>query len=531
MHCVNLEIFNELQIMKGVECIMTQNKGSTIAKNTFFLYFRFLLILFVSLYTSRFTLKALGISDFGIYQAVAGVATFFAFLSNALSTGTSRYITYELGKERPRIVELFGTLMTAHFVLAILVIVIGEPVGLWFIYDKLVIPANRFNAVLVAFQFALFSMAFQITQVPYNATIIAYERMNIYAYISIIEAFLKLIIVFILYIVDYDKLAIYSMLMFLISLIVMLIYRIYCRKISTELRFNLLFDKAIFRDVASFSSWNLLTGLASSFANQGVTIVTNMFFAPVVVTLRTLALKVNDIINQFIGNFRLAVNPQIVKSYAAQDFTGSKKLALSSTKYTYYLTLFLVLPLFLLVNPFLKLWLGEVPVGLAPFVELVLIQGLFRALDTSLYAAIYANGRIKENAIISPLFDFIQLPIVFFLFKQGCPAITLVWVETVAYIILGVVVKPIIVNRIVKYELLEIYAIILNCILVTLLASILPIVMIRFIGINSIIGTIIILLVCIVSVLISVWFIGIDKYTKKILLKKLKMLRVRIVRK
>ena len=296
------------------------NNNQRIAKNTVFLYFRMLLIMLVNLYASRVTLKVLGVDDFGIYQTVGGVVTFLAFLSNALGSGTSRFITFEMGKENPKLKELFSTVRIAHIILAIFIVIIGEIVGVWAIYNKLVIPLDRMEAAVFAFHLSMIATFFQITQVPYNATIIAYEKMNVYAYASVFEAVGKLVIVYLLNLLVFDKLEVYSVLMCIVTVSVMMIYRVYCRKNFDEARSKLIFNKEMFKGVASFSGWNLLTSSAASLANQGVTIVTNMFFSPAVVTVRSLALKINSILNQFVGSFRTAVNPQIVKKYAAGDY-------------------------------------------------------------------------------------------------------------------------------------------------------------------------------------------------------------------
>lgn len=496
---------------------MMGDNNKRIAKNTLFLYFRMMLIMAVTLYTSRVTLQVLGVDDFGIYQTVGGVVTFLAFLSNALGSGTSRSITFEMGKERPRLDALFATVRMVHIILGIIIVIAGEAIGLWFIYNKLVIPDGRLRAAVFAFHLSMAATFFQITQVPYNASIIAHERMNIYAYISILEAVLKLVIVYALIISPYDKLEIYAVLMCVITILILAIYRVYCRRTFEEIGAKLSFDKNMFKGVASFAGWNLLTSSAASLANQGVTIVTNMFFSPAVVTVRSLALRINGIINQFIGNFRTAVNPQVVKKYAAGDYNDSKKLALASTQYTYYLMLVIVVPLFLLVKPTLKLWLGEVPGGLPPFVQITLIQGLFQAFDTSLYVPIYAKGQIKENAIISPLFDFVQLPVVYLLFKLGYPPIALAWVEAIACVSLGIIIKPILVHVIVKYSYKEIMLMILRCMIVTGIAVVAPGIASYLFDENTIMGFLIVLSVSLASVSIVVWMLGIDKQMKGVL--------------
>lgn len=498
---------------------MANANNQRIAKNTIFLYFRMLLIMLVNLYASRITLKVLGVDDFGIYQTVGGVVTFLAFLSNALGSGTSRFITFEMGKENSRLKELFSTVRIAHIILAIFIVIVGEVIGMWAIYNKLVIPSERMNAAVFAFHFSMIATFFQITQVPYNATIIAYEKMNVYAYVSIIEAVGKLLIVYLLNILTFDKLEIYAVLMCLVTVGVMLIYRIYCRLNFEETKGKLIFDKELFKGVASFSGWNLITSSAASLANQGVTIVTNMFFSPAVVTIRSLALKLNGILNQFVGSFRTAVNPQIVKKYAAEDYEGAKKLSLVSTKYTYYLMLIIVLPLFLLCEPALKLWLEEVPNGLVLFTRIALIQGLFQAFDTSLYTPIYANGRIKENAIISPLFDALQLPAVYILFKLGAPAVTLAWVELFACVALGIIIKPILVHIIVKYDYKEIMLMIGSCGIVTIIACIVPVIVSTILDPNTVKGFLVIGMACMCSLGLVIWFIGLDKSMRNMLIE------------
>ncbi len=498
---------------------MASDNNQRIAKNTIFLYFRMMLIMIVNLYASRVTLKVLGVDDYGIYQTVGGVVTFLAFLSNALASGTSRFITFEMGKKDSRLKELFSTVRIAHVILAVIICVAGEVIGLWAIYNKLVIPVDRLNAAVFAFHFSMLATFFQITQVPYNATIIAYEKMNVYAYVSIIEAVGKLGIVYFLNILLFDKLELYAVLMCIVTIGVMLIYRIYCRKNFDETRAKLVFDKEIFKGVASFSGWNLLTSSAASMANQGVTIVTNMFFSPAVVTVRSLALKINSILNQFVGSFRTAVNPQIIKKYAAGDYEGSKKLALISTKYTYYLMLIIVLPLFLLCEPALKIWLDEVPEGLVLFTRIALIQGLFQAFDTSLYTPIYAKGRIKENAIISPMFDALQLPVVYILFKAGAPAVALAWVELFACVVLGVVIKPILVHLIVKYNYSEIMYMIAHCVIVTVASCIVPILVFNILNPNTVIGFIGVGFACMISLGFVIWTIGLDSYMRTMLIE------------
>ena len=486
-----------------------------------------IIIMLVSLYTSRVTLKVLGSDDYGIYQAVGGTVTFLAFLSNALATGTSRFITFEMGKDKPKTAELFATVRTAHLILAAAVLVLGEIAGLWFLFNKLILPPERLGASVFAFHFSMAATFFQITQVPYNATIIAHERMKVYAYISLLEATLKLLLVFALQVFLFDKLRVYSVLMFVTTVLILMTYRIYCRKVFPETKAKFGFNKGIFKEVAAFSNWSLFSSASSSLANQGVTVVTNMFFEPAAVTLRSLALTVNNALNVFISNFRTAVNPQIIKKYAAGDHEGSKKLALESTRYTYYLMLLIVLPLFLTLSPVLKIWLGDVPEGLLPFVRLALIQGLFQAFDTSLYVPMYAKGRIKENALISPLLDFIQLPLIYVLFWFGFPPVTLAWVAASCYAVLAFIVKPVLVHVIAGYEYGKIMKMIGRCLAVTVVSAILPVVLSIMLDENTVAGFLAILCASLLSSVAVIWTLGVDKNVRKLLIKWLKELPFR----
>lgn len=498
---------------------MANKDNQRIAKNTIFLYFRMLLIMFVNLYASRVTLQVLGVDDYGIYQTVGGVVTFLAFLSNALGSGTSRFITFEMGKEKPRMAELLSTVRIAHIVMALVIVCVGEISGLWAIHHKLVIPADRVEAAVFAFHFSMLATFFQITQVPYNATIIAYEKMNIYAYVSIVEAVGKLAIVYLLNVLLFDKLKVYAVLMCFVTVLVMLLYRIYCRRHYQEIREKLVFNRSIFRYVASFSAWNLLSSSAASLSDQGVTIVINMFFSPAMVTLRSLAMKVNGVINQFVASFRTAVDPQIVKKYASGDYTGSRKLALEAAKFTFYLTMIIVVPFFILTEILLHIWLGVVPSGLVVFVRIVLIENLFESFSASFYAPVYAKGQIKESAIVCPIINALQLPVVYILYKLGAPAVVCAWTNLFVAVVIGFIIRPIFLHTVTQYPWKDILGTIFQCVFVTIFSLIGPICVSGLADSSTIWGVFVIGITCVTSILCVVWLFGIDKEMKSHLIK------------
>lgn len=505
---------------------MQHNTNSkTIAKNTIFLYFRMMFTMLVSLYTSRVILQILGVEDFGIYQTVGGVVGMLSFLNGALSSGSSRFLTYEIGVgNQIKLKKTFSTIFIVHLLLAVVVLIIAETVGLWFVHNKLIIPPERIDAANKAYHWSVVASIVAITQVPYTSCIIAHEKMSIYAYMSIIESVLKLSIVFLLPLGGYDKLAFYAVLYLIVNVIIATCYRLYCLKHIEESRFVKLWDKTIFKGVLSYSSWNLLANASLALVNQGGIILINMFFNPAVVTAQTLANQVNMAANQFITNFRTAANPQIVKKYAVGDYTGSKNLLLNSTKYSYYLMLLIALPIILVADILLQIWLGEVPEYTSSFLRITIVGSLFSVFDTSFYTALYAKGQIKENALISPAIYAVVFPITYILYKIGFPPVALSLTMTICTSIVALIVKPFLLIKIVNYQLHDIFAVYKDCLIVTLYSVIVPLIIYICIHAkyNAIIEFFVLIFVSVISVIITVWFKGIDENIKHFLSSKFK---------
>ena len=466
----------------------------------------------ITLYTSRVVLKILGIDDYGIYQAVGGIVGFLSFLNNALGTGTSRFITFGLGEgEKDKLQKIFSTTLTVHICLAVFIVVLAETIGLWFLYNKLVIPDNRFEASLVVYHLSIVTAFFSLTQVPYGACIIAHEKMSVYAYVSIVDAVLKLLIVYLLGIGEIDKLKLYALLLCLIQVGEIIFYNLYCVKRFEESKFKILIDKPIFKEIASFSGWSLFAGGSIALNNQGILMLLNMFFSPAVVTARSISLQVNNAVNQFVTNFQTAANPQIVKLYAAKDYEGSKRLLLQTTKFSYYLMLLLCLPVCLCAQQLLDIWLEEVPEYAVIFLQIIVVQSLFCVFDTSFYRALYAKGRLRENALISPTLGFLTFPIVYVLFKNGFSPVALSWASLISYAVLGLIVKPLLVIKIVNYKWKDIFSVFVPCLKVTAVALPIPIAFGLYISINNILIYISLMtILCILSVGITTWFLGTD---------------------
>lgn len=506
-----------------------QSSSKVIAKNTMYLYVRMMFTMLVTLYTSRVVLNVLGVDDYGIYQSVGGIVTFLTFINNALSGASSRYLTYELGTgNQEKLKRTFSTTFTIQAILALFIVVVTEIVGMWFLENKLIIPDERMEAARYAFHLSVIAVFLTLMQVPYSACIIAHEKMSVYAYISIAEVVLNLSIVFLLDIGGVDKLVLYAILIALVQVGLSFFYFYYCHSRFIESHYRPIFDKNIFKSVFGFSGWSLFANGSIALNNQGVLILLNMFFSPAIVAARAISLQVNMAANKFVNNFRTAVNPQIVKRYAAKDFDGSKRLLLSSTKYSYFLMLAICLPLVLLAKPVLRLWLGVIPDYTVIFLQLIVIQSLFQVFDTSFFTALYAKGQLKENALISPVFGFLQFPVVYFLFKWGFSPVALSWASLICYAILGIYIKPMLIIKVVNYSWRDIWGVFRPCLFVTIAALPIPIVLSYIYNCdNSIVLSIILLFVSLLSVFFSVWFLGLDKEMK---IQILQFIKARIVK-
>lgn len=489
-----------------------QSNTKTIAKNTMYLYFRMMVTMIISLYTSRVILQVLGVDDYGIYQAVGGIVGLLSFINNALGTGSSRFITFGLGEgDAEKLKNIFATTFTGHVILAILIVVVAETAGLWFLHHKMVVPPDRIDAAEWVFHLSILTAFFNLTQVPFNACIIAHERMTVYAYISIIEAVLKLIIVYLLVIGNIDKLILYALLLCLLQVGIVVFYRFYCVHHFAEARMRLHIEKGVFREIVGFSGWSFFSQVSIAINNQGILLLLNIFFTPAIVTARSISIQVNMAVNQFLSNFQTAATPQIVKRYAAKDYEGSKRLLLDTTKYSYYLMLVLVVPICMTAHELLLLWLGVVPQYTDIFLQLILIQSLFQVFDASFYRALYAKGQLRENAILSPLAGYISFAIVYILFKLGYSPVVLSWAMLITCALVGLVIKPILVIRIVNYTWHDVFSVLIPCLRVTLVSLPIPLFVdywLDMLHLPMFTNFIITAFVCVISVACASWFLG-----------------------
>lgn len=396
----------------------TSANNKRIAKNTLLLYFRMLFMMTVSLYTSRVILQVLGIEDFGINNVVGGVITMLGFLTSSLAAASSRYITYDLGKGDVAVMKkTFGNILSIHLLLAVIIIIIGETIGLWFMTTQLQIPQAREAAAFWVYQFSIVSFVLSVISVPYNASIIAHEKMSAFAYISIIDAVLKLLIVYLLLVIPYDKLIVYAALFCCIQVFDRIVYSVYCRKHFAETRSGLSFDKKLFKEIFAFAGWTMNGNLAVIGYTQGINVLLNIFFGPAVNAARGIAVQVQNVTRQFCTNFQMALNPQLTKSYATGNYAHMHQLLKVSSKFSFYLMLLISLPLMLEAPLILKWWLGTVPEHTVSFLQLILCTGILLALSNPIIVAVHATGKLKKFQLIEGSMLLSIVPIAYILLK------------------------------------------------------------------------------------------------------------------
>ncbi len=397
-----------------------ESSNRRIARNTLMLYIRMLLTVAVGIYTSRVVLNTLGVVDYGICNVVGGVVSMLGFLNASLAGATSRFITFELGRgDRQRLADTFSSALIAHMGIALVVILVAETVGLWFVTHKLVIPAERMTAALWVYHLSIASAAISITQVPYTACVIAHERMSVYAYMEILNSVLKLLIVYVLLVGNFDKLKLYAVLTFLVSATIAMIYRIYCIRKFDEAHFHWTINKEILRPMVSFSAWDVYGNLSVSANSQGTNMMLNMFFGPIVNAAAGIAYTFAGYMTVFATNVSMAFRPHIIKQYAAGDIEGMEKSLCSSAKFTSFLMLLCLIPMAFETDYVLTLWLGKVPQYCTVLCKITLVAYLFSVLSQITCTAVHATGHIRAMSIYTGTTLIIALVPTYILMRFG----------------------------------------------------------------------------------------------------------------
>lgn len=434
--------------MEQVSSTSTNNKR--IAKNTVFLYTRMALSMLVSLYTSRVVLQTLGVEDFGIYSLVGGVVVMFQFLNSSLSGATSRFLTFELGKgDVQRLKDTFSTAMMAHLLMAAFVFIVAETVGLWFISTQLVIPEGRMFAAHIVYQCSVLSLMVTFTQVPYNASIISHEKMDIFAYIELLSVFLRLGIVYLLVVGNFDKLILYAILVLAVSMTIAIIYRVYAIRHFNECHFNILWKPKILKPMLTFSGWDLYNYTANSAWQFGVNSMINIFCGVVYNAAGGIALAVNGTLSHFGGNVILAFKPQIIKQYAIGNIAEMVRLMINASRYSLLLFLIFATPLLVETDFVLRIWLGNPPEKTIEFTRLLILSCIPSSLKDIITAAIHATGRIKFVSLCNGSLTFISLIPAYILLSMDC-VVESVYVCFFITRILCLICAMIILNNLVK---------------------------------------------------------------------------------
>lgn len=491
-----------------------------IAKNTLLLYFRMLLLMLISLYTSRVVLNALGVEDYGIYNVVGGVVMMSSMLSGSLNAAISRYLTFELGTgNSERLKKVFSCSLTIQFCIAFIVIIMAETIGLWFLNEKMVIPEDRLFAANWCFQFSVVNFAINLIWVPYNAAIIAHERMSAFAYISISEAIGKMVVAWSIVFNPIDRLIFYALMVTAIAGAISFVYIFYCKKHFEECSYRFIIDKNLLKQIFGFAGWNFIGSSASILRDQGGNIIINLFCGPAVNAARGITTKVNTVINGFVQNYMVAMNPQIIKSYAEGDKHYMMILLYKGARFSYYLLLLLSLPVLLNTQYILNIWLAIVPEHTANFVQLILVFALHESLANPLITAMLATGDIKKYQICAGGLNLLNLPVSYVALKMGYPPETVFIVAIIfSFVVQAVrlVLLRDMINLSIRGYLQKVY---LNIFFVSLLALFLPVLLnlyfersfYHFLSVSSItvVWTLVVVLLC-----------GLDKSERASLLKR-----------
>lgn len=509
----------------------TATNNKRIAKNTLLLYFRMLFMMVISLYTSRVVLNALGVEDFGIYNVVGGIVAMFSVLSGSLSAAISRFITYELGKgNQNNLNAIFSSAVTIQLGLALAIIILAETIGTWFLNAKMVIPGTRIEATNWVFQFSILTFAINLISVPYNASIIAHEKMSAFAYISILEAVGKLSIAYLIVISPIDKLIFYAILMCIMALVIRFTYGYYCKKHFEECTYHFIWNKQLLKQMFGFAGWNFIGASSSVLRDQGGNIVINLFCGPSVNAARGIAFQVNNAIQGFVTNFMTALNPQITKSYASDDRQYMMTLIFQGARLSFYMLLLLSLPILINTHYILKLWLNIVPEHTVLFVQLILIFAMCESISQPLITAMLATGKIRNYQIIVGGLQMLNLPISYILLRSGfIPETVIIVAILISQCCLTarlILLKGMIGLSIQQY----LHKVYLNIIIVCLCAIVLPIICSFYIN-ETFIGFVINCLIAIFSTLTSIYLIGCNSQERKFIHQKINSIINKIIRK
>ena len=498
---------------------------SRIAKNTILLYVRSFVVLLLALYTSRKTLEVLGVEDYGLYNVIGGIVGVLSFLNTTMAATYQRYFNYEKGRDNhAELKSLFHSSLSVQTVFAIIIIVLAETFGLWFLKTQLTIPVDRFQSAILVYHISIVSFAVSMFQAPYHALIIAYEKMGIFALISVVDAVLKFALVLVLPLFSGDYLVVYALVMFCIIALCLLLYVVLCRSKIGAYGFAFNWDKKRFKSLLNFGTWGMVDSLSYTLKSQGINILLNLFFGPIVNAARGIAYQIMNAVNQFVVSFQTSFRPQMTQLYAKGDLTAMYKLYYASTKISFYMIWCIALPIILNVSMILNLWLGEanVPAYTADFTILILLTSTISAYANPTSCIAYATGRIKWFTIFVSGLNLLILPIAYIVLKNGGNPQSAMVVSLVITALVQLV-RIIVVKHIEPSFSIRLYVIkvVLPTLLVALVSMLLPIVVMQVIP-DGIWSSILVCVIAVLSVLICAFLLGLEKTEQKFLIAKLK---------
>ena len=500
-----------------------------VMRNTALLYFRMALMMCINLYTSRVVLQVLGVEDYGIFYVVWGLAYILNFINSSMTASTQRFLNFELGTgNKQRLHEIFITSVHIHFIISLLLILLSETGGVWFLTEKMVIPDERRTAAMWCFQLSIVTAVAEVMSCPYQSVIIAREKMSAFAYISILDAFLKLAIVGMLLLTGYDRLIVYAILYTCEKLLIRLVYNLYCKRHFEESRYQWFYEKDLFRKMSSFAGWSMLGNLSYVLYTQGLNMLLNVFFGPIANAAQAAASQAKNAVNQFSRNFQVAINPQITKSYAAEQLQEMHLLIFRGSRLTFCLLLMLCLPLAVETPMVLNLWLKEVPEGTVDFLRLLLVVLIVEQMPSPLVAAIAATGNIKKYQIISGGIKIFIVPAAYIVLKMGGAPWTVFVVYLLITILAYISIIYIVLPRI-HMDMKDYFIHVLKpCSFVLLLSLITPIV-IKQLTDSGIWHSLMTIFITVVSTGVLCYTIGIDKGMRVLIKEKvLKIIRKRV---
>lgn len=502
----------------------TSANNKRIAKNTLVLYVRMLFLMFIGLYTSRVILKALGVEDFGIYNVVGGFVALFSIVSRSLSGAASRFLNFEMGKgNKERLNAVFSTTMSIQFLLALIIVVLVETVGLWFLNHKMVIAEERLYAANWVFQFSVLTFCFNLITIPYNAAIIAHERMTVFAYISIFEGIAKLLICYLIIVSPVDRLIFYAFLVFLIQFVVRSYYQWYCKKHFQECRYHFVIDRPLLKEIFGYSFWNTIGTTSAILRNQGGNILINLFGGPAVNASRAIANQVLHAVHGFVSNFFTALKPQITKSYASGDWDYMMTLICQGARLSYYMLLFLCLPILINTDYLLHLWLTTVPEHTVSFVRLTLIFSMIESISSTLITAQLATGKIRNYQLVVGGLQMMNFPVSYIILKLGGVPETILYVA-IFFAFCCLLARLYMLRSMINLRAIDfLKKVVFNVSLVSVAALCIPYFAYKMMP-ESLLSFLIVTILCLISTVISILFVGCKDGERQFVYSKAKLI-------